>query len=509
MVDALGATFQNSPRNEVFGWRRGIIAAPVAMGIFCALLLSLGWQWSSPEPLATRRSDSTTEFVTDDSTESLHKDAVDDPTVGSPTDVSEVFADRKVEMRGPGGDEPEGVSAETSDSPLVQFTSGETQSSRSGDSRGETADLTMELSMPADSETPILPPATSSSEEQAIDVRAESSIVKPATSQTEYEASSPRNDRLVTTEREPVDSTSKRTSPVISERAEHEEHSNERDTQKVVVVEPTTTRFDTEDSQSDDDHVVDLQAMVDRFISTREKPRMSVESGDYSAVLGFLGRDDGVSRIQSSMKLTLEPSGQPAAEQGGGESSNSQQDEQVSTHAVFEQREAKAANHLRAGTSFVMDGLLDEAIDQYSVAVRLARDPADALRLRGIAYAKMSRFGLALTDLNRTIEMKREPVALRLRGYVHLARRDLRRALEDQAAVERFAHAASLHLVMQVNADGASAKTEDQRQLKLRPLQSVKLTGVRGDQCQVHWTAGGRSLVGWVQSDQLTPLVEF
>ena len=97
-----------------------------------------------------------------------------------------------------------------------------------------------------------------------------------------------------------------------------------------------------------------------------------------------------------------------------------------------------ADEHLRVGKLYYDMGLLDEAIDEYHKALRLAPTFADIITQLGIAFRDQGKHNEAIKEFNRAIEINASFIPARLhlgityysQGFYGLAEEEWRKALK-------------------------------------------------------------------------------
>lgn len=108
-----------------------------------------------------------------------------------------------------------------------------------------------------------------------------------------------------------------------------------------------------------------------------------------------------------------------------------------------------ADEHLRVGKLYYDMGLLDEAIDEYQKALRLAPSFADIITQLGIALRDQGRHNEAIKEFNRAIEINAHFIPARLhlgityysQGFYGLAEEEWRKALKinpDNSAIKTY-----------------------------------------------------------------------
>ena len=76
--------------------------------------------------------------------------------------------------------------------------------------------------------------------------------------------------------------------------------------------------------------------------------------------------------------------------------------------------------------------MVDKAITDYDIAIKLKPDYAEAYTWRGTAYNRKSEFDKAISDTNKTIELKPNYAeAYYIRGFTYGMRGDLSLAIND------------------------------------------------------------------------------
>jgi tetratricopeptide (TPR) repeat protein len=103
----------------------------------------------------------------------------------------------------------------------------------------------------------------------------------------------------------------------------------------------------------------------------------------------------------------------------------------------------KLANeHLKIGTIYADLGLLDEAIDEYEKAIRLAPNFADIITRLGIALREMGRYDEAIKQFSHAKEVNAHFIPARVhlgltyysRGFYGLAEEEWQEALKIDPA---------------------------------------------------------------------------
>jgi len=108
-----------------------------------------------------------------------------------------------------------------------------------------------------------------------------------------------------------------------------------------------------------------------------------------------------------------------------------------------------ADEHRRVGKLYYDMGLLDEAIDEYQKALRLAPTFADIITQLGIALRDQGKHNEAIKEFNRAIEINANFIPARLnlgityysQGFYGLAEEEWRKALKinpDNAAIKTY-----------------------------------------------------------------------
>lgn len=108
-----------------------------------------------------------------------------------------------------------------------------------------------------------------------------------------------------------------------------------------------------------------------------------------------------------------------------------------------------ADEHLRLGKLYYGMGLLDEAIDEYQKALRLAPTFADIITQLGIALRDQGKQNEAIKEFNRAIEINASFIPARLhlgityysQGFYGLAEEEWRKALKinpDNSAIKTY-----------------------------------------------------------------------
>lgn len=106
------------------------------------------------------------------------------------------------------------------------------------------------------------------------------------------------------------------------------------------------------------------------------------------------------------------------------------------THAISEHPGYELYNE--RGVVFSLSGKFQEAIHDFSYAISLDPDRADAYNNRGIVFVKKKKFDLAIRDFSRAIQIHpRDPVSYSNRGGAYhekgsyqLATQDYSKAME-------------------------------------------------------------------------------
>jgi tetratricopeptide (TPR) repeat protein len=108
-----------------------------------------------------------------------------------------------------------------------------------------------------------------------------------------------------------------------------------------------------------------------------------------------------------------------------------------------------ADEHLRVGKLYYDMGLLDEAIDEYQKALRLAPTFSDIITQLGIALRDQGKHNEAIKEFNRAIEINANFIPARLhlgityysQGFYGLAEEEWRKALKinpDNSAIKTY-----------------------------------------------------------------------
>jgi formylglycine-generating enzyme required for sulfatase activity/tetratricopeptide (TPR) repeat protein len=99
----------------------------------------------------------------------------------------------------------------------------------------------------------------------------------------------------------------------------------------------------------------------------------------------------------------------------------------------------KAKEHLNRGLAYGDNGQYDEAVGEFTEAIELAPDYAEAYSCRGATYSQKRQYDEAIRDFTRAIELKPDDVKVyRIRGLTYIVKRDYDKAWADVKACEKY-----------------------------------------------------------------------
>jgi tetratricopeptide (TPR) repeat protein len=99
----------------------------------------------------------------------------------------------------------------------------------------------------------------------------------------------------------------------------------------------------------------------------------------------------------------------------------------------------EASNYYNLGVAYAYEGDYDRAITNWTLAIRLAPNYANAYYNRGVVYAGKGDYNRAIADLNHAVRLSpNDAKAYHTRGIIHADKGDYEQAITDWARAIRL-----------------------------------------------------------------------